>query len=115
MQVLSSRNSNESKTAALRRLEVLIGGACVKSASQTLGDLQELMRLQDGFESNSELYRPLHLQRSEISEHYSPLQATPLDISVLCKIGAVSGLKQARSWSVILIRLLDERPNELFP
>ncbi|KAE9404903.1 hypothetical protein BT96DRAFT_935364 [Gymnopus androsaceus JB14] len=54
-EILSPRSSSESKTIALRRLEVLIGSACVKSSSQTspFSDMGNLMRLQDGFECNS--------------------------------------------------------------
>ncbi|KAJ3907056.1 cell division control protein 14, SIN component-domain-containing protein [Lentinula edodes] len=55
--VISPRSSSGARTAALKRMEVLIGSACVQFTSQTpasgnVEDLHELMRLQDGFECN---------------------------------------------------------------
>ncbi|KAJ3847901.1 cell division control protein 14, SIN component-domain-containing protein [Lentinula lateritia] len=55
--IISPRSSGGTRTAALKRMEVLIGSACVKFTSQTpatgnVEDLHELMRLQDGFECN---------------------------------------------------------------
>ncbi|KAJ4472911.1 cell division control protein 14, SIN component-domain-containing protein [Lentinula edodes] len=55
--IISPRSSSGARTAALKRMEVLIGSACVQFTSQTpasgnVEDLHELMRLQDGFECN---------------------------------------------------------------
>ncbi|KAJ4471672.1 cell division control protein 14, SIN component-domain-containing protein [Lentinula lateritia] len=55
--IISPRSSSGARTAALKRMEVLIGSACVQFTSQTptsgnAEDLHELMRLQDGFECN---------------------------------------------------------------
>lgn len=56
VQIISLRSSAESKTSALKKLEILVGNACIISANPTsqATDLEELMWLQDGFEYNSE-------------------------------------------------------------
>ncbi|KAF5392987.1 hypothetical protein D9757_001163 [Collybiopsis confluens] len=55
-QIVSLRATDESKLAAFRRLELIVGGLCVKSSGQTatsdVGGLGELLRLQDQFEYN---------------------------------------------------------------
>ncbi|KAJ3788175.1 cell division control protein 14, SIN component-domain-containing protein [Lentinula aff. detonsa] len=55
-EITSPRSSGAARTAALKRVVVLIGSACLQSSSQASAsrnvDLDQLMQLQDGFEYN---------------------------------------------------------------
>ncbi|KAJ3797553.1 cell division control protein 14, SIN component-domain-containing protein [Lentinula aff. detonsa] len=55
-EITSPRSSGAARTAALKRVVVLIGSACLESSSQASAsrnvDLDQLMQLQDGFEYN---------------------------------------------------------------
>ncbi|KIK53292.1 hypothetical protein GYMLUDRAFT_265129 [Collybiopsis luxurians FD-317 M1] len=53
-EIISLRNNSDAKTAALKRLELLVGSLCVKSTTtaDVVGDLDQLVRLQDSFEYN---------------------------------------------------------------